>query len=118
MNKNKAIILCAALFASYPSVNEFHVTSDGQAFAEKQNAEAHASFLNKKEPVVVSVSRDDKAESTEETEGEKAVTAAKGLVKKLTDKLTKAADKNKAAVQMELDAAVKAMAEAEEALLA
>ncbi len=55
MTKEKA----ADLFKHYPTVNVFHFTADGQAFAEKQHADAHAAFLDKKEPVIVSVSRDE-----------------------------------------------------------
>ena len=59
MDKATAILIVAALFESYPTVNEFHVTTDGQAFAEKQNAESHAVSLDKTAPVVVTVIRED-----------------------------------------------------------
>jgi hypothetical protein len=120
MNKAKAILIVAALFESYPTVNEFHVTTDGQAFAEKQNAESHAISLDKKEPVVVYVSREDMiTETTVDTTGEVgksaeqiAVDEAAALVKTLTNKLKFSKAENKPAVQEKLDAAVAALAEA------
>ena len=65
MKKNHAVLIAAPLFKTYPSVNSFHVTTDGQAFELKHNAEAHASFLNKEKPVVISVERDEEAEEEE-----------------------------------------------------
>lgn len=67
MNKALAIELAAAHFVSYPSVPEFFITSDGQAFADKQNAENHAVSLDKHSPVVVTVGRD-------EAEGQEVIT--------------------------------------------
>lgn len=111
MNKAQAIILCAAFFATYPSVDTFFVTTDEQVFANDHDANAHAEFLNKKEPVVITVNRDDKAEGDVLTDEQKAIAAAEATVAKLTTKLAKAAEKNKAGVQAELDAAVKSLAD-------
>jgi hypothetical protein len=36
------------LFKTYPTVNEWHTTSDEQAFAEKHHAQSHAASLEKK----------------------------------------------------------------------
>lgn len=120
MNKAKAILIVAALFESYPSVNEFHVTTDGQAFAEKQYAENHAVSLDKKEPVVVTVSREDLVTETTadaaakvgESAEQIAVDEAAALVKKLTNKLKFSKAENKPVVQEELDAAIAVLAEA------
>jgi len=61
MKKIIALQIASLLFKNYPSVDEFHITEDEQAFENKHNAEAHASFLNKNEPVVITISRDDVA---------------------------------------------------------
>lgn len=42
---SKAKEIAAALFPKYPTVNEFHITSDGQAFEVKAMAENHAKTL-------------------------------------------------------------------------
>lgn len=58
ITKKQAQNIAEELFKSYPSVDEFHITGDGQAFELKHNAEAHASFLDKKEPLVITITRD------------------------------------------------------------
>lgn len=52
MDKQKAIAIVAALLPNYPTVTDWFVTSDGQAFIEKQQADDHAAFL-KSEVVTV-----------------------------------------------------------------
>lgn len=47
------------LFAQYPAIDTFHVTSDGQAFTQKQDAVNHASTLEDK--AVKTVEREKKA---------------------------------------------------------
>lgn len=82
MNKNEAIKAAQPLFKSYPSVDEFHITTDAQGFAQKSDAESHSITLDKKNPVVHSVKRDDKAEKEtakkEAGEGEEGEKAAAG----------------------------------------
>ena len=56
------------LFKSYPTVDQWHVTSDGQAFEEKHHADAHANSLEKKEKgkgTVTTHKRGDKIEEVE-----------------------------------------------------
>lgn len=48
-----------SLFESYPSVNEFHFTNDGNAFEHKHNAESHAPILDAKNPEVLTITRMD-----------------------------------------------------------
>lgn len=128
MTKAQAIEQAAELFSSYPTVNEFHFTTDKQAFAIKQNAESHAVSLDKKEPKVVTVSRDEvlteekpakktAAAKADAGTGDKsaeqiAVDAAAEVLKKLKHKLKFAKAENKPAVQAELDAAQVALDEA------
>jgi hypothetical protein len=52
MDKQKAIALVAALLPNYPTVTDWFVTSDGQAFIDKTQADDHAAFL-KSEVVTV-----------------------------------------------------------------
>lgn len=71
MNKQQAIEVASAYFPSYPSVDEFHVTADGQVFEVKSFAEAHATSIAKQDgPVVITVSRHDLA--SPEVKGKKA----------------------------------------------
>ncbi len=75
MERKAAIQIALALFATYPTVDAFHITTDGQAFEEPQNAESHARSLDKKNPTVVTIKRGEKA--TDENVG-KLKTAAAG----------------------------------------
>lgn len=52
--------IAESLFKHYPSVNEFYITEDGQAFELKNNAAAHAASLNAKEPKVETITRGEK----------------------------------------------------------
>jgi hypothetical protein len=45
MDKQKAIAIVAALLPNYPTVTDWFVTTDGQAFVDKAQAEDHAAFL-------------------------------------------------------------------------
>lgn len=45
------------IFKSHPTVDEFHFTTDGQAFAEKHHAESHARSLDKESPKVKTITR-------------------------------------------------------------
>jgi len=76
MTKNKAIEASENYFKHYPKVDTFHFTTDGNAFVKKTDADTHAAFLNKQNPVVFIVNRGDKveeAETTEETTAPEAV---------------------------------------------
>lgn len=53
MKKEQILLLAIGYFASHPSVNEFHVTSDGQHFIDVNNANAHAANLKNKEVSIV-----------------------------------------------------------------
>lgn len=53
MEKKTAILIAAALFPHYPSVNEFHITSDEQPFFNAVDASNHAKGLESKEVTVV-----------------------------------------------------------------
>jgi hypothetical protein len=57
MNKADFIVLAKALFQSYPSVNEFYFTNDGNAFEQRHTAESHANTLSGKLPEVTTVTR-------------------------------------------------------------
>ena len=61
MNKSKEMAYVKSLFESYPSINEFHFTKDGNAFEQKHNAESHASLLDTKNPEVLTITREDLA---------------------------------------------------------
>lgn len=52
MDKQKAIAIVAALLPNYPNVTDWFVTSDGQAFIDKQQADDHSAFL-KSDVVIV-----------------------------------------------------------------
>lgn len=124
MNKQKAILIVAALFATYPKVNEFHVTSDGQAFIQKTDAEAHSHFLNPKEPVVVSVTRDEaeaakndgKEEPTPTEVAQAKVNAAKKVFEKAETAFGKATAPKKADAETKMNEAKTALEVAEKEL--
>lgn len=59
MHKNKAIEITTDLFEHYPSVDEFYVTKDGQAFTQKDFAQNHAASLDKENPTYETVTRED-----------------------------------------------------------
>lgn len=59
MERNKANEIAQQLFKSYPAVNVFHITEDGQAFEIEENAKLHARHLNAKNPEVITVKRED-----------------------------------------------------------
>ena len=121
MNKNKAILIAVALFKSYPTVNKFQITADGQGFEGKHDAEAHAAFLDKKNPVVFEVNRDDKAEAEKEIKvpasaEQAAVNKYSQMVAGFEKALTKAVANKKPAIQKLLDEAKGLLAEAETTL--
>lgn len=60
MNHEEATKHAQSFFKTYPKVDTFHITTDGQVFAEKHQADAHAKSLvkdPKTEPVVHTVER-------------------------------------------------------------
>jgi hypothetical protein len=57
MTKTDAAVIAKALFNSYPSVNEFFITVDGNAFEHQHNADSHAYSLNSKTPEVIPITR-------------------------------------------------------------
>lgn len=57
MTKSDLIEIAKELFKSYPTVNEFFFTSDGNAFEHRHVAESHAFTLNSKLPEVTTVTR-------------------------------------------------------------
>lgn len=57
-------------FKYHPKVNEFHFTSDGQAFFAKSDAEAHATSLQDKS--VESVTRNDLSKKNKAIENAEA----------------------------------------------
>ena len=65
MHKNKAIEITTDLFEHYPSVDEFYVTEDGQAFTQKDFAQNHAASLDKGNPTYETVTREDAIAPTE-----------------------------------------------------
>jgi hypothetical protein len=82
MKKSAAILIASSLFAHYPSTDKFHITTDGQAFTDKNLAESHAISLDKKEPVVIEVTREEaEAFVPDETEAEATGTGETGEVK-------------------------------------
>jgi hypothetical protein len=62
MHKDKAIEITKDLFEHYPSVDEFYVTKDGQAFTQKDFAQNHAASLDKQNPTYETVTRTDEVE--------------------------------------------------------
>jgi hypothetical protein len=54
------------LFKSYPTVDIFHVTKDGQAFEQKHHADSHAISLDKENPKVQAIKRGEKIEAEKE----------------------------------------------------
>jgi outer membrane biosynthesis protein TonB len=61
MEKKTAILIAAALFPHYPSIAEFHITSDEQPFFNAVDASNHAKGLELKDVTVVT--REDLKES-------------------------------------------------------
>lgn len=61
-------------FARHPQLNELHITSDGQAFSLKHQADAHTSRLKDKE--VESFKRHPEAEEEDTEDAEQAAAAA------------------------------------------
>lgn len=59
INKVDALKIANALFKNYPSVDIFHITSDGQAFESVNNANSHALSLDKNDLELFKISRDD-----------------------------------------------------------
>lgn len=127
MNKQEAIAIAAKYFPHYPSVNEFHVTEDGQVFESDTAAGNHARSVQSaedkkadKKASIITVSREDcevkKQEPTALELAEKAIAAATKKVTSLTAALEKAAAKNKPAAQEKLDAANAELETAQKAL--
>jgi hypothetical protein len=127
MNKQQAVLIAATYFPNYPSVNEFHVTDDGQVFEDTNNAGNHAKSIQSdedkkadKKPSYITVTREEciekKSEPTAQELAEKAVVDATKKVTSLTGALAKAAAKNKAAAQEKLDAAQAELETAKKAL--
>ncbi len=52
------------LFKSYPSVNKFHFTEDGQAFEHEHHAQAHAKSLGK-ESLITTIVREEEIANDE-----------------------------------------------------
>jgi hypothetical protein len=59
MKKSDFVEMAKALFKSYPTVNEFFFTSDGNAFEHRHVAESHAVTLKSKLLDVTIVTRQD-----------------------------------------------------------
>jgi hypothetical protein len=73
MDKNKAIEHAKSYFSTWPEVDAFHITSDGQAFFSDQDAQAHAAGT-RKDKIVHMIQRQEAdgsaaAAATEETKG-------------------------------------------------
>lgn len=126
MNKNEAVKIAQGFFKSYPSVNKFNITNDGQAFEKGHAAHAHAVSLDKKQPVVFEIERGEKvvdekkpsapsAPSVELTEEQKTAKAAEDAKaaegKKAVEAEKKAASIKKAAETRAKNAAAKAKGE-------
>jgi hypothetical protein len=58
MTKAEAQKIAEFFFKTYPSIPAFHITTDKQAFASINDANAHADFLNKKNPEVFTIERE------------------------------------------------------------
>lgn len=130
MNKKTAIEIAAKYFPTYPSVNTFHVTNDGQVFEEAGQAQNHANtaFKKEEEQAVFVVTREeaqeympgDTAADDAAKAKEEAINTAKENVislQKTVDKKQKAFDKagddKKEDAGKELEAAKVALATAE-----
>lgn len=96
------------LFKSYPSVDKFFVTEDGQAFENEHRANDHAKFLDKKKPKVTTVERDDE-EMEAKAAAEKAAAAKQAAVIAAAEKAAadKAAAEKAAAEKAAADAKAK-----------
>lgn len=79
MKKEQILLLAIGYFASHPSVNEFHATSDGQHFIDENNAVAHAANL--KDKTVTPVTR---AEADEAKKAQAKQPAASSDIKPLS----------------------------------
>ena len=117
MTKIKAILIATAFFPNYPSINKFHVTSDEQVFELEELAQAHASFLDKKNSLVITVERTE-CEQVEDKKSEEqtAVDELTAKVAKLEKAFGKAAVAKKPVIQKELDEVKALLADAEIAL--
>jgi hypothetical protein len=126
MTKQQAlnIVVAQLLFESYPTVSEFYVTTDGQAFVNNTDAEAHANFLDKKNAAVQNVKRADLEEKAADAENKKpevdakeaaqnaalqAVGAAEDEVSKAQAAWEKASDAKKDQAQKRLTKAIEAL---------
>lgn len=84
MNYQEATKHAQQFFKTYPKVDTFHITTDGQVFSEKHHADSHAKSLikdKKTEPVVHTVERSANVQAaasvpTEKTQEEKDKEAA------------------------------------------
>lgn len=59
LSKKAAVLIALSFFKTYPSVNTFHITSDEQAFENAADALNNAKQLDPKNPLVISVNRED-----------------------------------------------------------
>ncbi|MBS0647388.1 MAG: hypothetical protein JSR97_12485 [Verrucomicrobia bacterium] len=82
------------LFKSYPSVNVFYKTSDGQFFEQKHDAEAHARSLKDKDVETVEREKKPAADEAAKAAADKAAKAAADkAAKAAADKAAKEATK-------------------------
>lgn len=114
MKKNHALLVAVSLFKMYPTVNTFHITKDKQAFENKHNAEAHALSLDKENPTVISVNRDEEQE--EEVVEPTVLEIAKRLVEQSALEVETATDTFNKAKPAKKEAAETALALANENL--
>lgn len=68
MDKSKAIEYAKPFFKTWPKVDTFYITTDGQAFFSDQDAQAHAAGT-RKDKIVITVARQDIDDPTPAGEG-------------------------------------------------
>jgi hypothetical protein len=76
MDKSKAIEYAKPFFTTWPKVDTFYITTDGQAFFSDQDAQAHAAGT-RKDKTVITVLRQDIADPAPTGEGVEPKASAK-----------------------------------------
>lgn len=122
MDQKQAQTIADELFPHYPKATEVHVTTDGQAFFNKSDADSHAASL-KTEPITIKrgektddgLKKLSKAEAIEKAKAQ--VEKAESAVKEQEAALESAPDeKTKKSVQKKLDKANSDLSAAKTAL--
>lgn len=86
MNKAEASKIAESFFKGYPKIDKFNVTTDGQVFEDKKDADAHAYSLDKKEPTVFEIERGEAKQAVNKAEQSNVAENTEEITEKKTSK--------------------------------